>query len=202
MKLIIGQFQVQNNIVFNKIKKKIMKENSELLQLAIELATSKHKGQVRKNDGRPYILHPFSVLNLLYKYKRKSSNIFLLAIVIILHDAVEDTDLTLEEIAQLFGYKVASIVDELTSNKEEIERVGKTTYLSNKMNNMSTYGLLCKLLDRLDNISDLHGMSEDFITKTINDTKYIIDNLNRKLTKTHLKIIKDIYIIINKYSNT
>ena len=178
-----------------------MTENSELLQKAIEIATAKHKGQVRKNDGRPYILHPFSVLNLLYKYKRKSSNIFLLAIVIILHDAVEDTDLTLEEIAQIFGYKVASIVDELTSNKEEIEKMGKSIYLSKKMNNMSSYGLLCKLLDRLDNISDLNGMSEEFILKTINDTKYIIDNLNRKLTKTHIKIIKDIYKTINKYNN-
>lgn len=173
-----------------------MKIDSKLLEKAIVYATEKHKGQVRKGDGRPYILHPLSVLIKLNKYK-KSKNQFLLAIACVLHDSYEDTDTTLQEIAEHFGHKVASLVEELTTDKVECDLMGKPQYLLNKMLAMSTYALCIKLCDRLDNLEDMKTMSEEFKSKSIAETCFIIEGLinGRDLTKTHKALIKD----INKY---
>jgi len=157
----------------------------------------KHQDQFRKGDGKPYILHPISVLLTLDRMK-KSKNKFLLATAAVLHDIVEDCDVGLSEIADKFGYQVASIVEELTSDKEKIEALGKKEYLLAKMLDMSSYALCIKLCDRLDNVLDLHSMSEDFKIRTIDETRFILTGLvNRKLTGTHKKIIKSIKKIIN-----
>lgn len=97
-----------------------------MLEEAILFAASKHSGQFRKGNGEPYILHPISVLLLLNKYK-KSKNQFLLASAAVLHDVVEDCDISIEEIATKFGYRIASIVDELTSDKEAIKSLNYVT---------------------------------------------------------------------------
>jgi len=58
----------------------------------------------------------------------------------LLHDTVEDCEnISLQEIAENFGYYVAALVDELTSNESEIKKIGKTDYLKNKMTNISSY---------------------------------------------------------------
>jgi GTP pyrophosphokinase len=163
-----------------------------MLEEAILFAASKHSGQFRKGNGEPYILHPISVLLLLNKYK-KSKNQFLLASAAVLHDVVEDCDISIEEIATKFGYRIASIVDELTSDKEAIKSQGKDNYLLDKMLNMSTYALCIKLCDRYHNLTTLTSMADSFVTKQKNSTRFILEGLNsRKLTKTHKKIIKDI----------
>lgn len=172
-------------------------EDALLLQEAIEFAALKHRGQFRKGNGRPYILHPLSVLNRLYVIKPNSKNIYLLAIVAILHDLVEDCGVTLEEIARMFGYRVASLVEELTSDKDQIDLLGKQEYLLRKMNNMSSYGLIIKLIDRLDNVSDMEDLKPEDRNKTIQQTEYILNGLDRKLTNTHKKLIKEIKNIIN-----
>ena len=171
------------------------------LEKAILFATEKHAGQVRKGDGRPYVMHPISVMQHLYKYK-KSKNIFVLMIACLLHDCKEDCDVTIEEIADKFGYNVASLVMELTSDPEKVKSEGKKQYLTAKMIAMSSYALVIKLCDRLDNIQDMHSMNENFIKKYTIETKYIIDNLveNRKLSSTHKRIIKDISKEIKKYN--
>lgn len=160
------------------------------LELAIIFATKHHAGQTRKSDGRPYIMHPLSVMNTLYKVK-KSKNINLLAIATVLHDVVEDCNVSLDDIAKEFGYKVTSIVEELTSDKEEIKNIGKTDYLIQKMVNMSSYALVIKLCDRLDNTNDLSTMNENFKLNYCKETLDIIKGINgnRKLTDTHLRII-------------
>lgn len=170
-----------------------MKIDSQLLEKAIIFATEKHKGQVRKGDGRPYILHPLSVLMKVNKYK-KSKNQFLLAIAAIGHDLAEDTDTTLAEIAEHFGHKVAALVEELSTNKVECDLLGKPQYLLNKMLAMSTYALCIKLCDRLDNLEDMKTMSEEFKSKSIAETRFILEGLinGRDLTKTHKGLIKDI----------
>jgi len=184
-----------------------MNLTSEILEKAIIFATNKHKGQIRKSDGRPYILHPLSVLHTLYEVKQ-SKNAFLLACAVLLHDVVEDNknmsvDDSLQEIAREFGYNVAALVQELTSNKEEIKKIGKATYLSHKMINMSSYALCIKLCDRFDNTKDLVLMKPDFKKKYILETNEILENLKngRKLTKTHNKIIRMIESNIKKIND-
>lgn len=166
---------------------------AETLEKAIAFAVEKHKNVRRKGDGRPYILHPLSVLHTLLEIK-KSKNAYLLASASALHDTVEDCeDVTLEIIAKEFGYAVAAIVEELTSVKDDmIKKGGKTPYLIEKMINMSSYSLCIKLVDRLDNIKDMKSMSAEFIKKQITSTSEIIQSLEkgRKLSKTHKKIIK------------
>ena len=162
------------------------------LEKAIIFATDKHQGQVRKGDGKPYILHPMKVMITLMSIK-KSNNIYLIAIASILHDVKEDCDVSLEEIANLFGHGVASLVDELSSDKSEIEKVGKQVYLLKKMLTMSSYALRIKLGDILDNLIDIDSMNDEFKEKRIKLTRYILDGLkSRKLTNTHNKIIKEI----------
>lgn len=173
-----------------------MKIDSKIFEKAILFALNAHNGQVRKGDGRPYILHPISVMNRIYEIKSSSSNLFLLGIASLLHDTVEDTDVTLEQIAQEFGYQVASIVQELTIDEKECKRVGKAEYLASTMIAMSSYALCIKLCDRLDNICDMKQLSEEERKKRTDETVYILVKLKAeriKLTKTHTKLTKLIF---------
>ena len=178
-----------------------MNVSPDILEKAISFAIEKHKNVRRKGNNAPYILHPLSVLHTLLDIKR-SKNAFLLATVSVLHDVVEDCDVTIDEIATLFGYQVASMVEELTSDKEKIKKLGKTQYLIEKMVHMSSYSLCIKLVDRLCNIKDMVDMKEDFIDKQIESTKLILEALisNRKLTKTHKLIVKKIKKEMKKYA--
>lgn len=176
-----------------------MKADQELLEKAIIFATEKHKGIRRKGDGKPYIIHPIAVMMILFSLK-DSKNKYLLAIVAILHDTVEDCDVTLQEIFQLFGAQVASLVEELTTDKKECERRGKTVYLCVKVLEMSSYGLRIKLADRLHNCSDLLNMPQSFRDKYITETLAIIGVLKAKgkLTKSHRILISRIIKEIKK----
>ncbi len=179
-----------------------MKLIAKDLEKAIIYATEKHKGMVRQGDGTPYILHPLRVMFILAEIK-KSNNYYLLAITCLAHDVVEDCGVSLKEIANKFGHNVAALVGELTSDKEEIEKVGKPVYLLNKMLGMSSYALRLKLADRLHNVSDLDSLPSTKREKSIKETKYILEGLvERKLTKTHKKLISQIWKHIKKSDKT
>lgn len=158
-----------------------------LFEKALEYAIQKHKGQYRRNSNVPYFWHPICVAKNVEDNK-KSSKLELIMTAALLHDTEEDCDdVTLEEIAKLFGHQVAAMVEELTSNEEEIKRIGKTEYLKIKMAKMSSYALVIKLSDRLDNVKDIKAGSKYFI-----QTLEIIEHLEiceRKLTATHKKLI-------------
>jgi len=163
----------------------------------ISYVQEKHADQYRKFSMAPYWVHPIQVACLIQKYK-KSHKIDELVIASLLHDVVEDTDTTIEEIEELYGSLVASLVGELTSDKTEIKILGKTTYLSSKMKKMSSWGLAIKLCDRLNNISDLIYADEAFRKKYIKETVLILKALEeRELTSTHLEIIKSIKSFIS-----
>ncbi len=81
----------------------------ELLAHAIDYATEKHEGQLRKS-GEPYITHPLFVASLLAEWGMDIDSV----IAGVLHDTVEDTDATLEEIEELFGRDIAFLVDGVT----------------------------------------------------------------------------------------
>ena len=133
---------------------------------AIKFASEKHKGQVRRGTGLPYITHPMVVSFLVQKYK-ESKRIEELMVAALLHDTLEDTDTNFVEIATLFSPMVAGIVLELTSDEEEIKRVGKNVYLIKKMLGMSNYALTIKLADRLSNVMDEPSEKYKKDTKTM-----------------------------------
>ncbi len=178
-----------------------MELSAKDLERAIIYATEKHKGMIRKGNGLPYITHPLQVMFILMNIK-KSNNVYLLAIACLAHDIIEDCDVSTNEIADMFGHKVASIVDELTSDTEKIKIMGKKEYLLDKMLHMSSYALRIKLADRLHNVSDMDSMKISDRDRTIEHTLFILDGLTqRKLTKTHKKLIKLIKKELSKYEN-
>ncbi len=165
---------------------------SNTLEKAIKFAVKAHRGQKRKGDKRPYIMHPISVMTTLYSIK-ESDNLYLLAAAAVLHDTVEDCGISLKKIAKKFGHSVAALVGELTLNKDEYSRVGKTAYLCEEVVKMSSYALCIKLCDRLDNVRDMKKMDEEFKIKYKIETVAIINAIHAKrknVTDTHSKIIK------------
>lgn len=158
---------------------------------ALAFASQKHAGQTR-SDGSPYVEHVKRVAASVEEFKN-SHNLDALISAALLHDTIEDTDTTHEDLVKLFGGLVASLVKELTSDKEEIARIGKTQYLANKMSTMSSYALVIKLADRLDNISDITtAKTPEWRRRYRDETLGILDHVekNRQLSGTHKKIIK------------
>ena len=157
---------------------------------ALAYATKAHAGQTR-SGGAPYITHPVRVAQNVEKFKR-SKNLDALISAAYLHDTIEDTDTTHEDLEKLFGGLVASLVQELTSDKDEVKRQGKTEYLGKKMAGMTSYALVIKLADRLDNVQDIAtAKSASWRRKYKTETENILDYIekNRVLSSTHLRII-------------
>ena len=86
-----------------------MTKPSPRLKQAIEVATQAHEGQLRKS-GEPYITHPLAVMKLLQEWNMDEDTV----IAGVLHDTVEDTPLTLQEIEDQFGKDVAFLVSGVT----------------------------------------------------------------------------------------
>jgi (p)ppGpp synthase/HD superfamily hydrolase len=159
-----------------------------IIDKALQFATEKHEGQVRKVSGEKYITHPIFVAELCRKYKT-SKNLDSLIVSCLLHDVVEDCGVTIDEIRSTFGDLTANIVDELTTDVEQVKVLGKTTYLAIKMVNMSSYGLTLKLLDRLSNVMD--NPTESYKKSTIDIIQYVknVRGLNKTQTAIALDII-------------
>ena len=130
----------------------------------IEFIKIKHEGQFRKFTLSPYYIHPVRVASLVYKHK-ESHKIDELVIASLLHDTLEDTCTTEKEIEDKFGLQVLSLVQELTTDKEDCIPQGKSDYLANKMISMSSWALVIKLCDRLDNIADFFICFRKFYQK-------------------------------------
>lgn len=163
---------------------------SEDAAKAIRFAAKKHRKQTR-SDGTPYISHPVRVAQYIKKYK-DSHNLDALISAAYLHDTIEDTDTTHEDLKKMFGGLVASLVKELTSDEKEIERLGKTEYMSRKMTGMSSWALAIKLADRLDNVQDIAtAKTPAWRQKYKKETESVLSRLEKErvLTGSHKKII-------------
>jgi hypothetical protein len=169
---------------------------------AKEVAKKYHAGQKRFGAGEDYIIHPNAVAKILHKVK-SSHKIADLIAACYLHDTIEDTELkhNKEYLRETFGDLVLSLVEELTSNEDKMKLMGKENYLIDKMLNMSSWGLVIKLCDRLDNVSDIPKYLETgqpelvkWAKKYANQTKNIIHNLeeHRELSETQKKLIEKI----------
>jgi len=143
-------------------------EENELLELehAVDFASKHHEGQKRKS-GEPYIIHPLSVADILVEWGMDIDTV----LAGVLHDTVEDTDATLDEIETLFGHDVAFLVDGVT--KVSQARAGMRnleSYLPQTKDNLSKLliavgqdvrVIIIKLADRLHNLSTLQYMSPE-----------------------------------------
>ena len=174
-----------------------------LIYKAITLATNKHKNQTRLN-GKPYIEHPILVAKLVKTYFKEEENIKELEMAAYLHDPLEDTDTTVEDIKYQFGDYVASLVLGVTNDKILKDEMGKINYLCSKMTDMNEGVLNLKLCDRLANILDLVNAPNDFQNQYLTETTVIIDYLlkNKKLTTKQIKIIEVIATKVNDLRKT
>lgn len=159
--------------------------------LALAYATRAHAAQTRADGKTPYVTHPIRVAHNVEKFKL-SKNIDALISAAYLHDTIEDTNTTHKDLKRMFGGLVASLVQELTSDKAEIKRQGKTEYLKKKMSGMTSYALVIKLADRLDNVQDIAtARTPAWRERYRNETQQILDYIerNRVLSGTHRQLI-------------
>jgi len=169
---------------------------------AKQFATKVHGGVYRKGlnekgEKIPYIVHPDSVAKIVHSVKN-SKRIADLIAASYLHDTVQDTDVTFEDIEKEFGELVMNIVKELTSNKEKLEISGKEEYLIDKMINMSSWALVIKLADRYHNLSDFEAIVKSGDKKRLKwaksyakQTQNIVDELEwyRKLSNPQKALV-------------
>lgn len=161
---------------------RISEEGRQRIWKAFEFANSAHAG-VKRKSGEPYIIHPLAVANIV------SGEIGLgvtSIIASILHDVVEDTDYTLVDIENLFGAKVAKVVDGLTKLSDEITSQHDSKQATNFRKMLMTLSddvrvILIKLADRLHNMRTLESMPPHKQLKIAAETLYIFAPLAHRL---------------------
>ncbi|XP_075154418.1 metazoan SpoT homolog-1 isoform X2 [Haematobia irritans] len=152
----------------------------EQIMKCLQFAAFKHRNQRRKDiTETPYINHPINVAVILSTEANISDVVVIMAA--LLHDTVEDTDTTFEEIENLFGSDVSSIVREVTDDKSLPKEVRKQKQIEHAFNS-STKAKLVKLADKLDNLRDLQnnlptGWTEERRENYFIWAKKVVDNL-------------------------
>ncbi|XP_044518432.1 guanosine-3',5'-bis(diphosphate) 3'-pyrophosphohydrolase MESH1 [Gracilinanus agilis] len=130
-----------------------MSSDVALLLEAVDFAARKHSKQRRKDPEKtPYINHPIGVARILTQEAEVTDLPVLQAA--LLHDTVEDTDTTLEEVEKYFGAEVRNIVEEVTDNKALSKLERKQLQVKNAAHS-SRQAKLVKLADKLYNLRDL-----------------------------------------------
>ncbi|MFI3293593.1 MAG: HD domain-containing protein [Rikenellaceae bacterium] len=170
---------------------------------AYELAREAHKPQVRKGGG-PYITHPISVARILAEEFQLGANPIIAGF---LHDVVEDTSYTIEDIEERYGKDVAFLVGTVTKRK------GGEFEMSQQMDNYKQIlssihydirALLVKLADRLHNMSTLSSMKPDKQMKIAGETDYFYAPLANRLglyeAKTKLENLSLQFRCPNEYA--
>ena len=172
----------------------------EQIQKAFEFANEAHKG-VRRRSGEPYILHPIAVAKIVV------SNIGLgykSIIAALLHDVVEDTHYTVDDLKSLFGGKVATLVDGLTKIKTVLDNEDKAEQKSMQAENFKRILLtlnddvrvvLIKLADRLHNCRTIEFMPEHKRDKILSETMFVFIPLAHRLGLYSIKSeMEDIWL--------
>lgn len=134
--------------------------DSEPIRRAFDVARRRHEGQMRKT-GDPYITHPVAVAEILAEYGLDAASL----IAALLHDVVEDTDMTLEDVTEMFGDEVAGLIDGVTKldrirfdTQEEAQAATIRKLVIALARDVRV--LLIKLADRLHNLRTLWPFDE------------------------------------------
>ncbi len=160
----------------------------ELITRAFEFAREAHKG-VRRRSGEPYIMHPLAVAGIVINELGLGSTSICAAL---LHDVVEDTEYTREDIALNFGEKIASIVEGLTKISGGIFGAKASVQAENfrkLLLSMSTdvRVVLIKMADRLHNMRTLGSMRPEKQFKIAGETLYVYAPLAHRLGLFRMK---------------
>ena len=160
----------------------------ELITKAFNFARQAHKG-VRRHSGEPYIMHPLAVARIVCKEIGLGSTSICAAL---LHDVVEDTDYTVEDIRNLFGDKIAEIVNGLTKISGGVFGAHASAQAENFKKLLLTMSedirvILIKIADRLHNMRTLEFMQVNKQYKIAGETLYIYAPIAYRLGLSRIK---------------
>ncbi len=178
-----------NNVeeLYKKLVKNYKESDQKLLDKAFNLASEGHKNQ-KRHSGEPYITHPLHVAIYLSELSMDIETI----VSAILHDLIEDTDITYKQIKKDFGVEVADIVDGVTkidrinyNSKEEAkaEAIRKMVVAMSK----DIRVLILKLADRLHNIETIEYLKDWKKEKIAQETLYVYAPLAHRLGLQNIK---------------
>jgi len=136
-----------------------------LINKAIYWAKKYHGNQKRKS-GEPYYTHPLEVAYMISDHKLKTDVI----VASILHDIIEDTEVTVEMIEGTFGQRIAEMVDRLTRDRLNRSKLSVQEIINNAYYKKDNEVLLIKLFDRLHNMQTIGSMSTEKTKKITDET--------------------------------
>ncbi|AYZ11478.1 RelA/SpoT family protein [Chryseobacterium arthrosphaerae] len=174
-------------------------ENNKLIRKAFDIALDAHKDQRRKS-GEPYIYHPIAVAKIVATEIGLGATSIACAL---LHDVIEDSDYTYEDLKKIFGEKIANIVNGLTKisimNHQNIS-VQSENYRKLLLTLSEDFRvILIKIADRLHNMRTLESMAPDKQKKIASETVYIYAPMAHRLGLYNIKSeLEDLSL---KYNN-
>lgn len=179
---------IQANVesIFNILAQRVDECQLKLVRKAYELAAEAHKSQKRKT-GEPYIIHPIAVARIVAEELELGANPVMAAF---LHDVVEDTPYTIDDICERFGEDVAFLVGVVTKRKKD--KYDKSKQVDNYRQILASVqydvrAILVKLADRLHNMRTLASISPDKQMKIAGETDYFYAPLANRLGLYHVK---------------
>ncbi len=167
--------------LLSSAKPYLQENDSKLIKQAFMMSMDAHK-DMRRKSGEPYIYHPIAVAQICVEEIGLGGTSIICAL---LHDVVEDTEITLEQIEEKFGKKVAKIIDGLTKIAGVFEH-GSSQQAENFRKMLLTLSddirvILIKLADRLHNMRTLGSMARDKQLKISSETFYLYAPLAHRL---------------------
>lgn len=183
----------------------LTKANRDIIREAFNISLEAHK-TMRRKSGEPYILHPIAVAQICAEEIGLGTTSIVCAL---LHDTVEDTDITLELVKMKFGDKVAQIIDGLTKISGVFDQQDKSLQAENFKKMLLTLSedvrvILIKLADRLHNMRTLESMSAKSQLKIASETAYVYAPLAHRLglysMKTELEDLATKYLDPDSYN--
>ena len=184
----IYEARIQQSVdqLFDYIRAHSTPQEVDRIYRAYEFAHEAHREQKRKS-GEPYIIHPIAVASIVARELELGDNPVISAF---LHDVVEDTDYTVEDIRERFGDDVAFLVDTVTKRKKKSYEHSKQVDNYRQILESVHYdirALLIKLADRLHNMRTLDSMRADKQMKIAGETDYFYAPLANRLGLYHIK---------------
>jgi GTP diphosphokinase / guanosine-3',5'-bis(diphosphate) 3'-diphosphatase len=182
-KLILREYRSLLKVLKGKLKP----GDKDLIRTAFEMAADAHK-TMRRKSGEPYILHPIAVAKICVEEIGLGIRSTICAL---LHDTVEDTDISLEDVEREFGNEIARIVDGLTKISNVID-VNASQQAENFKKILLTLTddprvILIKLADRLHNMRTLDSMKRDKQLKISSETVYVYAPLAHRMGLYNIK---------------
>lgn len=172
--------------VFDVMANRVYAEDMTRIRAAFELALEAHATQKRKT-GEPYILHPIAVANIAAEELMLGANP---VIACFLHDVVEDTPYTIDDIRERFGDDVAFLVKVVTKKPDKNYELSKQLDNYRQLLNSMQYdirAILIKLADRLHNMRTLASMKPEKQMKIAGETDYFYAPLANRLGLYNIK---------------